>query len=43
MTDADRQAMRDMRDQLGLGRMLRMPDTSNEGYDREVTEIWDEE
>ena len=34
----DSQAMRDMRDQLGLARMLRMPDQSM-GYDRDDAEI----
>jgi hypothetical protein len=35
-------AMRDMRAQLGLGRMLRMPDQF-QGYDREIEEITEEE
>lgn len=34
----DDQAMREMREQLGLSRMLRMPDQTM-GYDREITEI----
>lgn len=38
----DDKAAREMREQLGLSRMLRMPDQS-QGYDRDVTEIWDEE